>query len=240
MMLASASGELNTRSSPNSRCRPWVSLKTPPLPLTSGSASFRLASATSSPKTTMRGSRAISSLSVRLMAVHHRVGLALRLGGRVEGGRRRDRRRASRRQSSAVSFAGFGAASAASAASLISRVDLGRHRREIVVGGEAVRAEELGEARDRIAPRFGLALRRRLVELLVVGQRVRVGADDVRVDERGPLRRAHVGRAASRIARRLARKSVPSIESTCRPGNDRTRREMSPPGVCTSTGTEIA
>ena len=33
-MLASASGELQTRSEPNSFCRPAVSLKTPPLPLT--------------------------------------------------------------------------------------------------------------------------------------------------------------------------------------------------------------
>jgi len=46
--------------------------------------------------------------------------------------------------------------------------------------------------------------------------------------------------AASRLARRLAKKSVPSIESTWSPGNNRTSREMSPPGVWTSTGTEIA
>ena len=67
-MPASASGALKTRSSPKSRCRPCVSLKTPPLPETTASASFLLASATSSPKTTMRGSRAISSFSVRLIA----------------------------------------------------------------------------------------------------------------------------------------------------------------------------
>ena len=35
MMLASASGELNTRSMPNARCSPCVTLKTPPLPGTS-------------------------------------------------------------------------------------------------------------------------------------------------------------------------------------------------------------
>ena len=67
-MLASASGELKTRSPPNARCRPCVTLKTPPLPGTDASASARLQSATSSPKTTMRGSRAISSFSVRLIA----------------------------------------------------------------------------------------------------------------------------------------------------------------------------
>ena len=68
MMFASASGELKTRVLPNARCRPCVTLKTPPLPDTVSSALSRLASATSSPKTTMRGLRAISSFSVRLMA----------------------------------------------------------------------------------------------------------------------------------------------------------------------------
>jgi hypothetical protein len=68
MMLASASGELKTRSFPNARCSPCVTLKTPPLPGTVPSASGRLQSATSSPKTMMRGLRAISSLSVRLIA----------------------------------------------------------------------------------------------------------------------------------------------------------------------------
>ena len=61
-MLASASGALKTRFEPNFRCRLWVTLKTPPLPFTRPRFSSRLQSATSSPKTTMRGSRAISSL----------------------------------------------------------------------------------------------------------------------------------------------------------------------------------
>ncbi len=60
-MLASASGELNTRAEPNLRWRLWVTLKTPPLPLILSRFSSRLQSATSSPKTTIRGSRAISS-----------------------------------------------------------------------------------------------------------------------------------------------------------------------------------
>ena len=63
-MLASAKGELNTRSLPNLRCSPAVALKTPPLPFTSLRFSSRLQSATSSPKTRMRSSRAISSVSV--------------------------------------------------------------------------------------------------------------------------------------------------------------------------------
>ncbi len=69
MMFASASGELKTRSFPNCFWRPCVTLNTPPLPLTSLSAASRVASATSSPKTTTRGSRAISSFMQRLISV---------------------------------------------------------------------------------------------------------------------------------------------------------------------------
>ena len=61
-IFASASGELYTRSLPNWRCSPQVTLKTPPFPFTSLMYCARLTSATSSPNTTMRGSRAISSL----------------------------------------------------------------------------------------------------------------------------------------------------------------------------------
>jgi hypothetical protein len=39
---------------------------------------------------------------------------------------------------------------------------------------------------------------------------------------------------------RLASGSQPSTSRTRRSGNDRTSFEMLPPGVCTSTGTEIA
>ena len=67
-MLASASGELKTRSLPKVRCSPRVALNTPPLPCTADSASARLQSATSSPNTTIRRLRSISSLRVRLMA----------------------------------------------------------------------------------------------------------------------------------------------------------------------------
>ena len=66
-MVASASGVLNTRSDPNSRWSPWLTLKTPPLPFTSVSASSRLASATSCPNTTTRGSRSNSARRVALM-----------------------------------------------------------------------------------------------------------------------------------------------------------------------------
>ena len=101
-MLASASGALKTRSSPYSRCRPCVSLKTPPLPGHDAAARpCWLASATSSPKTTMRGSRAISSFSVRLIAADHRVGLAFGLRPACRRRPTSDRRRASRPRASA-------------------------------------------------------------------------------------------------------------------------------------------
>ena len=47
-------------------------------------------------------------------------------------------------------------------------LDISRHRREVGVGRQAVRAKELGETGERVAAGFGLALRRRLVQLLVV------------------------------------------------------------------------
>jgi hypothetical protein len=80
-MAASASVELNTRSDPNARCRPSVTLNTPPLPVTSSRCSSRVASATSSPKTTIRGLASSSSLSVRLMAPTMVSGLPSGLGG---------------------------------------------------------------------------------------------------------------------------------------------------------------
>src|SRR2546430_16701658 len=68
-MLASAIGELKTRSEPKSHCKPEVNLKTPPLPLTifCFKYSSRLQSATSSPKITTRSSRFISSRNVELI-----------------------------------------------------------------------------------------------------------------------------------------------------------------------------
>ena len=61
-MFASASGAFHTRCEPWRRCRLCVTLKTPPLPLTSERLPSREQSATSWPKTTTRGSRRISSL----------------------------------------------------------------------------------------------------------------------------------------------------------------------------------
>ena len=67
MIFASASGELKTRAEPNLRCRFAVTLNTPPLPFSSSRYSSREQSATSSPNTTIRESRSISSCIQRLM-----------------------------------------------------------------------------------------------------------------------------------------------------------------------------
>jgi len=55
----------------------------------------------------------------------------------------------------------------------------------------------------------------------------------------GPLRERHQAAASPRTAR-LASGSQPSTSRTSKLGKSRTRREMLPPAVCTSTGTEIA
>ena len=116
-MLASASGELKTRSAPYSRWRPAVTLKTPPLPLHSASTSSRDASATSSPKTTMRGSRFISSRRQAFNRSTIVVGVAPSAGAgarRERGARRIDVRRVDE---------------------LVGRLGRGQRRRERPVGG---------------------------------------------------------------------------------------------------------
>ena len=184
MMLASASGELKTRSAPYCRCRPCVTLKTPPLPGTCGSDATLLASATSSPKTTMRGLRAISSFSVRLMAATIVSGLPSGCARRVERRRTSDRRRARRHTSRRSRGAGLGAASAALGRLGNLAIDVGGDRVDVALGRQPFASRNCAHARDRIAPRFGLALLRRLVQPLVVGQRVRVRPDDLGVHER--------------------------------------------------------
>ncbi len=58
---------------------------------------------------------------------------------------------------------------------------------DLGLGGHAVGNQALGETRDGIALGLFLPLARRLVEDLIVRQRVRVRARDVRMDERGPF-----------------------------------------------------
>ncbi len=95
-------------------------------------------------------------------------------------------------QRRAVSFAGFSAASARSAASFTSR-----STSAAICSSSSCRRQALGEQApleeaNRVAHRLGLALRRRSVQPLVVGQRVRVGPDDLGVDQRRPAPLARV------------------------------------------------
>ena len=94
--------------------------------------------------------------------------------------------------SAAVSGSGFGARKRSSAACVHFTLDRRQDVGEILVGGEAFALQEVPHAHQRIAPRFGLALGRRLVQLLVVRERVRVRAGDGRVDEHRTLARADV------------------------------------------------
>ena len=83
-MLASASGELKTRSPPKRALQAVRDLEDAALALDLGERSSRRASATSSPKTTMRGSRAISSCRQALSrsTIVLRLALAARLAWR--------------------------------------------------------------------------------------------------------------------------------------------------------------
>ncbi len=86
----------------------------------------------------------------------------------------------------------------------------GEDLEHFLVGGQAGGSQELGKADDWIALGFGLALGRRLVQPLIVRQRVRVGTCDFRVDERRSTARSHVRR---RLAHRpRAREKVGAVD----------------------------
>ena len=71
--------------------------------------------------------------------------------------------------------------------------DLGQRRRQIGVGGDVFRTQEIGEPLDGIAGRFVLTFCRRLVERLIGGLRVRGRPGDARVHERGALAARDIG-----------------------------------------------
>ena len=182
-MLASASGELNTRSAPYAFCKPWVTLNTPPLPGTCGSADTLLASATSSPKTTIRGFRAISSFSVRLMAATIVSALPSACAG-VSNAAEVGSTVGEKTNESAVSIEGFGALSATSVDSAISRSTdavMASRSASVAIFSASRNARIL---RQRIALRFRLPLVRRLVQPLIVRERVRVRPNHLGVHER--------------------------------------------------------
>ena len=212
-MLASASGELYTRSPPNRFCSPHVTLKTPPLPLTLPRYCSRETSATSSPKTTMRGSRAISSRRQALRRSTIVVGVAgeLRRVLGVEHAPPSGPRRGNRRTAAPSPARAAGPPSASSAAAEHLRVHLCRHATRGPAPSRALPRPAAPRSR-RIGSRgrVGLALRGGPVQHLVVGERVRVGADDVRVDERRALALAAVRDGPARSPRSDATKSQPS------------------------------
>ncbi len=191
----------------------------------------REASATSSPKTRMRGSRRISSRSVQLIARHHRVGLAFGRGSAWRTRPTSDRRSASRRRASR-SRVGLGARSArGSAASSTSR---STPRASASSVARPWRAGQLQAARSSgigsRSARPGALLGR--VERLVVGHRVRVRPDHRAADERRALAaraRARPPPASARVARdrsrsRRRRTIAQAREAVARPRDVAARR----------------
>ena len=241
-MLASASGVLNTRVLPNSFCRPCVTLKTPPLPLTLPRYSSRETSATSSPNTTMRSSRRISSRHAGVEQVHHRGRVAARTAGRprCRTARPSGRRRASTPRRCTVLGVGLRLLERVVGGGEHLGVHLVANRLELGLGGVAFADEPLGEARERVARRVGLALLLGAVEHLVVGERVRVRPDHLGVHERRALALARVvrRRAASPRTRRGGRSRPPP---GCRGRGSRRRAWRSSRRRCSPRpGTEIA
>ena len=91
------------------------------------------------------------------------------------------------------------------------RSTLSQDMLEFLLGRDAFRRQVAAATRDRIALRFGRAFLRRLVQLLVVGERMGVGPDDLGVDERRSLARARV---LDRLAHRaVARDEVGAIDA---------------------------
>ena len=238
-MLASASGELKTRVEPNLRCRPCVTLKTPPLPEHRCqrvlAAAVRHVFAEHDDARVARHlvlQRAIDRRDHRVRACLLALPASRTLRRRIDVGREdveADRidvrlRRLNRAIRGVVHFA----------------VDVVADRGEVFVGRQPFGLQQFRELDERIARRFLGAFRRRLVELFVVRQRVRVRPDDLaRARAPGPCARARRRwpRPWPRSWRgsRCRRCSEPASRETTT-----TSREISPPAVCTSTGTEIA
>ena len=195
MMLASASGELKTRVPPNARCRPCVTLKTPPLP--GHRLERRLAARVGDVLAEHDDARVARHLVLHRPVDRrdHRVGLAFRRRlGREVGGRRIDVRRVDveRRR--------------------VGRRLLGLHRR---VGGGVDLLLDLLDDRLELAPRSRCPRRRGTPPCRVIGSRFassarssfvlysfsssdsecEYGRIDLGVDERRALARARVGDA---------------------------------------------
>ena len=221
-MLASASGELYTRWLPKLLLQPPGDLEDAALALHLVEVLVsRLTSATSSPKTRMRGSRAISSLQAGVEQVDHRGRLAgeLRDRPRYRTARRSGRRRASRRTGRWCRRPAAGrparsrwrrrpppppAAGSRRAPPRSAMPCATRHSREASVTGSRCGV--------------GLALGGRAVVHLVVGERMAVGPDHLGVHQRRSL-----AGAAVVDARVSSRRTTPA-------GRSRPLPAMSRPG----------
>ena len=197
-------GELKTRSEPKSHLQAGGQLENAALALHQLSFRYcsRLQSATSSPKITMRSSRRISSRRVAVNQIGHRLrrrlftvsvsALGFRRGrlsfkgcrSRVQVGRidifrhsiRRRRRRLQRTISRCLQIVVY----------LLFQVI------DALFIQNAFPDEKHLHARNRIALRIALPLGIRAVQTFVVGERVGIGADYMRMDKRRPMSRAAV------------------------------------------------
>ena len=119
----------------------------------------------------MRGLRAISSFSVRLMASTIVSGLPSGCGRRVE--RRRSRVDVRREDIARGGVLGRSGGLERFLRGFVDlAIDVGAEFGEFVDGRQVVVDQRARRTADRIAARFGLAFGRRLVELFIVRQRV--------------------------------------------------------------------
>ena len=176
----------------------------------------------------MRGLRAISSLSVRLIAATIVSGLPFGAGsvanasdvgstvGRVEipgggvGGR-------------------LGGGEGAVGGVVHFAIDVRGDRCQLLLGRESLAPEERAKQQDRIPLRLGLAFVRRLVKPLVVRQRVRVRTNHLGVDEGRAAALADVGDGVAHHVvagddSRCRRRGRPSATGTTRPAARDRRR----------------
>ena len=219
--------ELKTRSQPNSHCRPAVSLKTPPLPLTSLCSRYSSRRAVGDVFAEDDDARVAAHFVVQagVDEVGHGAVLARPAGGsglRGRGGWDRSPRntdgggsRPSRWKAAAALKARSAAWRTSSSTCFSRRVDAPRRR-------GCLRGAGTSANWNGIAQRVGVALGLRTVEAVVVGERMRVGADDVAVDKAPGLCRCGSGRPRPQRRGRQAIGSVPSTSAKWKLGKSAT------------------
>ena len=246
-MLASASGELNTRSEPNVALQSRGQLEDAALALHLLLAQILLAAAVG--HILAEHHDALVALHLVLEAGVDEVGHRLLAAGRL-GGQRRTNRLGLKRRRRGIEIGRIQI--------LHVRPGLGKRRRNRFVGGvlhfvgqvefhlvqlgfveNALAQQEGAEARDRIALDFRLALGLGTVKLLVIRKRMRIRTNHVSVHERRALAGANV--VDRRLHRGVAGEHVGAVHlGEMEVGKSLTSLLMLPPGVLTSTGTEMA